>query len=63
MGQAVAGFSTVILLLLIIGSVLMLGIGILGYYVSKIYEIKFRPRYIVSEEIGGKTDTLEKKEN
>lgn len=64
MGQAVAGFSTVILLLLIIGSVLMLGIGILGYYVSKIYEeIKFRPRYIVSEEVGEKTDTLEKKEN
>ncbi|MCL1789426.1 MAG: glycosyltransferase family 2 protein [Oscillospiraceae bacterium] len=50
MGYAVAGFSTVILLLLIIGSLLMLGLGIIGYYLSKIYEeIKFRPRYIINE--------------
>lgn len=53
MGTAADGFSTVILLLLIIGSILMLGIGIIGYYLSKIYEeIKQRPRYIVSEESG-----------
>lgn len=52
-GKAADGFSTVILLLLIIGSILMLGIGIMGYYLSKIYEeIKQRPRYIVSEESG-----------
>ena len=52
-GTAADGFSTVILLLLIIGSILMLGIGIIGYYLSKIYEeIKQRPRYIVSEESG-----------
>jgi dolichol-phosphate mannosyltransferase len=51
MGQAEAGFSTVILLLLIIGSLLMLGLGIIGYYLSKIYEeIKFRPRYIINQE-------------
>lgn len=50
LGKAQAGFSTVILLLLIIGSILMLGIGIIGYYISKIYEeIKFRPRYIISK--------------
>lgn len=48
-GNAADGFTTVILLLLIIGSVLMLGLGTIGYYISKIYEeIKFRPRYIVS---------------
>ena len=35
-GTAADGFSTVILLLLIIGSILMLGIGIIGYYLSKI---------------------------
>ena len=52
-GTAADGFSTVILLLLIIGSILMLGIGIIGYYLSKIYEeIKQRPRYIVSAESG-----------
>jgi dolichol-phosphate mannosyltransferase len=50
LGRAAAGFSTVILLLLIIGSLLMLGLGVIGYYLSKIYEeIKFRPRYIVNE--------------
>jgi dolichol-phosphate mannosyltransferase len=54
-GQAEAGFSTVILLLLIIGSLLMLGLGIIGYYLSKIYEeIKFRPRYIVNESTENK---------
>ena len=53
MGKSAEGFSTVILLLLIIGSLLMLGLGIIGYYLSKIYEeIKFRPRYIVNEEAG-----------
>ena len=53
-GQALEGFTTVILLLLLIGSVLMVCLGILGYYIAKIYEeIKDRPRYIVSEQCGG----------
>lgn len=34
--------------LLLVGAVLMLGLGIIGYYMSKIYEeIKGRPRYLV----------------
>ncbi|MBS7007102.1 glycosyltransferase family 2 protein [Anaerostipes sp.] len=50
MGKAVAGFTTVILLLLIIGSILMFSLGVIGYYLSKIYEeVKMRPRYIISE--------------
>ncbi len=50
-GKALGGFSTVILLILITGSFLMIGLGIIGYYISKIYEeIKFRPRYIISED-------------
>ena len=54
-GHAADGFTTVILLLLIIGGILMLGIGIIGYYISKIYEeIKCRPRYIVSQRVGVK---------
>ena len=49
-GKAVAGFTTVILLLLIIGSILMFSLGVIGYYLSKIYEeVKMRPRYIISE--------------
>lgn len=37
-GQALEGFTTVILLLLLIGSVLMICLGIIGYYIAKIYE-------------------------
>ena len=54
-GQALEGFTTVILLQLIIGSVLMICLGIIGYYVARIYEeIKDRPRYIVADQCGGK---------
>ncbi len=56
-GQALEGFTTVILLLLLIGSALMVCLGILGYYIAKIYEeIKDRPRYIVADDCGGKND-------
>ena len=53
-GHALEGFTTVILLQLFIGSVLMFSLGVIGYYVAKIYEeIKDRPRYIVAETCGG----------
>lgn len=49
-GHALEGFTTVILLQLIIGSILMICLGIIGYYIAKIYEeIKDRPRYIVAD--------------
>ncbi len=49
-GQAAVGFTTIILLLLIVGTIIMMALGIIGYYVSKIYdEIKGRPRYIISQ--------------
>jgi glycosyltransferase involved in cell wall biosynthesis len=49
-GDSVSGFTTVILLLLIVGSILMISLGIIGTYIAKIFdEVKFRPRYIVSE--------------
>lgn len=49
-GNAKEGFTTVILLLTFASSVLMLSLGIIGYYLSKIYEeIKGRPRYIIAE--------------
>ena len=53
MGVAQPGFTTVILLLLIIGSFLMISLGIIGYYLARIYdEIKGRPRYIISRVCG-----------
>lgn len=49
MGEAVEGFTTVILLILIIGGFLMISMGIIGHYIAKIYEeIKRRPRFIIS---------------
>ena len=53
MGIALGGFTTVIILLLFIGSLMMLSLGIIGYYVGNIYEeIKDRPRYIVADTCG-----------
>jgi glycosyltransferase involved in cell wall biosynthesis len=51
-GRAFTGFATVILLELIIGSLLMISLGIIGEYLARIYEeVKGRPRYIVNESI------------
>jgi glycosyltransferase involved in cell wall biosynthesis len=52
-GRAVEGFTTVIILLLAIGSVIMFSLGVIGIYISKIYEeVKNRPKYIVSDVTG-----------
>lgn len=52
-GRAVEGFTTVIILLLIIGSIIMFSLGVIGFYISRIYnEIKSRPRYLIDEKIG-----------
>lgn len=49
MGTAVEGFTTVILLVLIIGGFIMISLGIIGHYLARIYEeVKGRPRYIIS---------------
>ncbi len=56
--NAVEGFSTVIILILLTGSIMMLAIGIIGYYISKIFEeVKSRPRYIIENTIENTTDT------
>lgn len=49
MGNSVEGFTTVILLILIIGGFIMLSLGIIGHYIARIYEeVKGRPKYIIS---------------
>ena len=53
-GHAIEGYTTTILVLLLIGSAIMLSLGVIGYYLAKIYEeVKRRPRYIVSQIIRG----------
>ena len=57
LGQALEGFTTVIVLQLFSSSLIMVSLGIIGYYISKIYEeIKGRPKYIVSDTCGGTDD-------
>jgi glycosyltransferase involved in cell wall biosynthesis len=51
-GRAVSGFATVIFLLLLIGSLLMISLGIIGEYLAHIYEeVKRRPRYVIGQLI------------
>ena len=59
-GHAVEGFTTVILLILLIGSIIMMSLGIICYYISKIYEeVKGRPRYLISKKVGGQGSVTE----
>ena len=56
-GIATEGMTTVILILIFIGSIMMISLGIIGYYVARIYEeIKGRPKYIVSSSCKSKKD-------
>ncbi len=57
-GHAQSGFTTVIILQLIIGAITMINIGIIGIYIKKIYEeVKNRPRYIIQRVIKRKGGT------
>ena len=56
MGTAVEGFTTVILLILIIGGFIMVSLGVIGHYIARIYEeVKGRPQFIIR----CKTDNVE----
>lgn len=52
-GAAADGFTTVILLILASSSIIMISLGIIGYYISQIYiECKSRPRYLIAHRCG-----------
>jgi glycosyltransferase involved in cell wall biosynthesis len=56
-GLALPGFTTVIILELVIGGVLMISLGIIGTYIAQIYqEVKYRPRYVVAETLAIRGD-------
>lgn len=56
-GIALGGFTTIILLLLFIGSVIMISLGIIGFYIARIYEeVQGRPRYIIGDRCGEDAD-------
>ncbi len=49
MGTAATGFTTVILLILLIGGLILVSLGVIGNYLARVYEeVKGRPRYIIS---------------
>jgi polyisoprenyl-phosphate glycosyltransferase len=52
-GQAVSGYATIIISLLLIGSFVMISLGIIGEYIAKIYEeVKARPHYLIKASVG-----------
>ncbi|ALG67247.1 glycosyltransferase family 2 protein [Beggiatoa leptomitoformis] len=49
MGSAIGGFTTVILLIFFMSSILMIALGLIGIYVANIYdEVKRRPNYFIN---------------
>jgi dolichol-phosphate mannosyltransferase len=54
-GRSVEGYTTLLVVLLFIGSAIMVSLGIIGCYIARIYdEVRQRPRYIVSRTSNAK---------
>lgn len=51
-GQSATGFTTVIVLVLMVGSLILIALGVIGLYVARIYdEVKGRPRYVIRDAL------------
>ncbi|MDE6025504.1 MAG: glycosyltransferase family 2 protein [Lachnospiraceae bacterium] len=61
-GGKIFAYTALILVNTLLSGIIMVGIGILGYYTSKVYdEVKRRPRYIISSQLY--TDDRNRKDN
>lgn len=63
-GHVVAGWSSILVSVWVIGGILLLSMGIMGEYIGKIYlESKHRPRYIVEKYLNDKEGKDGRREN
>ena len=52
-GNPVAGYSSIVALILFFNGLMMLGMGVFGEYLARIFiEVKQRPLYVIKEKIG-----------
>lgn len=50
--QAISGWSSLMLSIWFLGSLMLMGLGIIGEYIGKIYiEVKHRPRYVIERKV------------
>ena len=58
LGMTVAGWASMTCIICFVSGVQLVGIGVLGEYIGKIYlEVKNRPRYIISQRTGDQEET------
>lgn len=56
-GNTVAGWTSMTMLILLLGGIQLLSLGVIGQYIGKIYsETKHRPRFIVETYLGGERE-------
>lgn len=56
-GQAVSGFTTVIIIVSLGFCIVMAALGIIAFYLAKIFDqTKQRPRFIIEDSISGATN-------
>lgn len=49
-GYSISGYASTLVIIIFLNGILMLNIGVLGEYISRIYdEVKYRPLYIIDE--------------
>lgn len=52
-GESITGFATLEITILFSGSMIMIGLGIVGQYLARVYdELKRRPAFLMADEIG-----------
>jgi hypothetical protein len=52
-GVVVPGYASLLVVILVLGGVQLVGLGLVGEYIARIFqEVKQRPLYVVREKVG-----------